>query len=130
MGIPKNVRRFEFLSYLAGLIFITTLPFVDVPITLAIFIGNLIWCAFIVFLIWSTARRRKNWARWLILSLFIFEAIELSFVQRYYDWSASLVLIRFTVTAIEALALYFVFTGDSNQWFRGGVSRADPMELQ
>lgn len=125
VGMPRNVRRFEFLSYLAGIIFLTTLVFDDMLApTMLEFIGNVIWCLFIVFLIWSAARRRRNWARFTLLGLFIVEIIELTFITgAYYHWSVFLVSLRLSITGIQGLALCFVFSGDSRPWFRSRMNR-------
>lgn len=123
-GMPNNVRRFEFLSYLACGIFITTLPFVETSLTLIIFLGNLAWCLFVIFLIWSAARRHRNWARWTLIILYLLELIELPFWGKYYDWTPLLILLRFSINAIEAAAIYLIFTGDSRPWFRSAPHRS------
>ena len=80
MEPPKNVARFEQLMYLslAVGIFVAALrwnesvqqalPLGGSTFVLAVLGGTLV---IFVLLIWLVARRRKNWARWLMLVLFI-----------------------------------------------------------
>ena len=73
-----------------------------------------------VWWIWLIARRRKNWARWTQLVLFI---VCLPFVISY---AAAMLLTDPVVGALSALAgalqaaaLVMVFSGESRDWFRG-----------
>jgi hypothetical protein len=64
-----------------------------------------------------TAHRRKNWGRWLLFSLFAVETI--FFVYKARSFLAYPVVggIHLFVTALEASAYGFIFTGNSRDWF-------------
>jgi len=72
----------------------------------------------VVFLIWQAARRRKNWARWVLCILI---AIQLSALYRWTVLSKYLtplgqgLLIGQDV--VLTFALYLSFTGNARAWF-------------
>jgi chromate transport protein ChrA len=74
--------------------------------------------AIIVLFIWLIARRRKNWARWVWLSLFIlglpFAFPELSRLLRSGLIVATLVCAQ---NLAQIVALYLIFTGNAREWF-------------
>jgi hypothetical protein len=115
--MPKNVRLFEFLIYGGGVFTIVTLPFRDIELTTPIIIANAIWWGFIVLLVWLTARRRKNWARWALFSLFLLEVTSLLVTMHYLQLTWQELFISVAVILTEGLAYYLVFTGDSHSWF-------------
>lgn len=122
--MPKNVRRFEFLIYLAGAIEILTYPLQGISTAFAASAISVAWWGFIILLIWLTARRRKNWARWVLFCLFVLETVLvlgslLGIRAAIYGQGAPFAMpIQLLVLMIEACAYYFVFTGDSRNWFR------------
>jgi|SRR5215813_2504007 len=69
--------------------------------------------------IWSIARRRKGWVRWLLVALFVFGLPKS--VQHYTlvyrtDLAAS---IAYAINYLMmGLALYFTFTAEARDWFR------------
>jgi hypothetical protein len=86
---------------------------VSTAIRVAVFVG----------LAWFAAFRRRNWARWLLLALFVLShAVPLAiamrlgrmaeFLTRYHDWQADIVAV------VIAIALAFAFTGNANKEFR------------
>lgn len=120
--MPKNVRRFEFLMYAALAVVIASFawewpvnPLFEYPLVIGVF---LLWWSFIIFLIWQAARWRKNWARWVLFSLFILETaiMALSSVQTL----AAGTNLQLSAHALEGLAYFFAFTGDARPWFRKG----------
>jgi hypothetical protein len=78
---------------------------------------SLVWWSFVVALIWLAARRQKNWARWLLLYLFMFETVTALWSSAYLQTRAFYGLFRALITLMEASAYYFAFTGESAAWF-------------
>ena len=73
----------------------------------------------LILLVWLAARRRQNWARWLLFALFVLvTATELWSARLYlrYPLEASL---QVAITLLEAAAYWFAFTGASKDWFAG-----------
>ena len=73
-------------------------------------------------LIWLTARRRKNWARWCLVALLcpaLFLLSNLVFPQfRYLLRAAGNVnSVALATWLLQAIALYFAFTGDARPIF-------------
>jgi hypothetical protein len=79
--------------------------------------------AVMVLLIWLVARRRKNWARWLMLAMFLagtpsavritvqtFQIIPISAILYCVQW------------ALEIVAFWLIFTGNAREWFRPSES--------
>jgi hypothetical protein len=133
--IPKNVRRFEWLTYGSNAVYLASLPFRPealVPDTvapeeaMAALIGGwayvIVVSALTLSWVWFAARRRKNWARWalvafmaLSLSLYFFVPASY-FTAQPYGVGFDLVL-----TVIQIYALYLVFSGDAKDWFKHGA---------
>jgi amino acid transporter len=74
-------------------------------------------------LAWLAAFRRQNWARWLLLALFVLShsvpfaiAMRLGrmqeFLSRYHDWQADVIAV------VIAVALGFAFTGNARKEFQ------------
>ena len=120
--MPKNVRRFEFLMYVALTVSFALLAWAfwegPSPQILPGLSMLSVWWSFKVFLIWRAARRRKNWARWILFVMFILETAVLAFNSAQAD--AEIPDVLFLIRALEGLAYYFVFTGDARPWFRKG----------
>src|SRR5688500_4266315 len=100
--IPENVRRYEWLSYGSTVAYVAVFPFRPEalgPETLSSaqrFAVLAFWyVAFIVpalLLIWLTARKRKNWARWTGFILFLLTLVgfvfqPLNFYLQHVYWS-------------------------------------------
>ena len=126
--MPSNVRNFAILSYLSLLLGIVQgfLMF-DESVAMAakvggelfvlgVQIGTIVVLAVLYFLI---AFGRQNWARWLLLVLFV---IGLPFVVLSYPALFSRAPVQGVVsllqTVMQILALYLVFTGNAKAWFR------------
>jgi len=117
---PNNVRRFELLIYLAAATEIVSLASQDIPWNWAIISATAIYASFIVTLIWLTAHRKQNWARWYLFVLFLlgFFAEDSSMLGGYYREHQAAGILDFIVVTLESVAYYLVFTGDSPAWFR------------
>jgi hypothetical protein len=126
--IPRNVVRFEWLmySYLAvGTAAVLLYPspetqrlFARVR-TVSIVAGYATVIGLYILAIWSIARWRKNWVRWLAVIYFV---ISLPFTLRdaFINYRASpegsiAVVIE---DVLQGLAFCFVFSGDAQPWFR------------
>ena len=74
-----------------------------------------------VLLIWLTARRRQNWARWAILILVLIllpqfvKSLGPLLKEDPFAWGPR--VIQF---GIEIVALVLIFTGDAREWFKSG----------
>jgi uncharacterized membrane protein (UPF0182 family) len=129
--MPTNVRNFLVLSYVSLL-----LSIIEVAVTrfenlqASPFSGGdtfdltakLVAAAFITLygiVIALAGWGRRDWARWLLLTVFIFgvvfDVLSLSETLR----SGSLAdLLSWAETAFQGTALYLIFTGDAKSWFR------------
>jgi hypothetical protein len=119
--IPRNVRLFEICIYLSLVPAVAAVAVEYELLNVASAVINLIWWTIIIALIWLTARRRSNIARWVLFYLFISQFLEIrGFApdfNAYYGDYALVGVLGFTTVALEAVAYYFVFTGDSRDWF-------------
>lgn len=70
-------------------------------------------------LIAATAWGRQNWARWVLLILFLLGlaslAISFRLLLQMNSFQIGTTLIQ---TAVQGAALFFIFTGNANDWFR------------
>jgi hypothetical protein len=83
----------------------------------------------LVLLIWLVARRRKNWARWLTLVMFVLgtpSALRIIGHTLHIDLLAgSLMCVQLIM---QIVALFLIFTGNASDWFaRGSVSKFSPV---
>lgn len=121
--VPKNILRFERLMYAS--LAVALVDFTPASTTLIasdfrdILLGlTIIGAGFGIYatMIWLAARRRKNWARWVLLGLFV---VDLSttlpaLVHVAGGFALARQLLRQTC---QGGALYFAFTGDAMPWF-------------
>jgi hypothetical protein len=105
------------LIYSALFITIITLPLRDIELTAPIVIVTMIWWGFVFLLVWLSARRRQSWARWVLFGLFLLEVVLFLAAADYDQLSLREIVLSFCVSLMEGLAYYFVFTGNSRQWF-------------
>jgi Na+/proline symporter len=124
--MPKNIVRFERLMYLTlGMgVIIAALQDSDVTDIVGMGMGfalsiQVLVFAFLALLIWLTARRQQNWARWILaVSFFLglpFDMIALPDTFRSDSLAAALSVCQ---AVIQAIALYLAFSGRSRDWFR------------
>ena len=126
---PSNVILFEQLWYLSlGIGVIQSILQWHREVALAhaagrgihfiLFIQGFVLAVTVLF-IWLIARRRKNWARWVLLTVTIvgipFALPGLSLLLRSGLVTATLVCAQ---NLAQVAALYLVFTGDAREWFR------------
>ena len=121
--MPRNVARVEQLMYVSvGLGILLAALRYDEAVAHAgmAFVLIVQGCVFglFVFVIWLTARRHANWARWVLLVLFLGGLIvyipDLARVLRVNPLAAALSVLQYF---LQGAALYLVFTGDAKVWF-------------
>jgi hypothetical protein len=145
--MPINVRRFVWL-WLASIV-ISLVDFSLFPppssselhlgMTRSIQIeilagGAALWVAVRLPFFWLTVWRRKNWARLLLLVVFVAGSV-FSFVFYFVhpnpppgidpSWlhmPPSMIVVGWLGQLTEAAAFYFLFTGDAGPWFGGRIS--------
>jgi len=135
MTMPRNVARFEQLIY-ASLVVRLITAVVDfgrlsaVASPLSIIAAAVAGFAVIALLAWLIARRGKNWARWVLLALFLL-GLPFVILGPFVTEVGGLALARpsfFVISLIaletiaQAAALIFVFTSDAKPWFARGVA--------
>jgi predicted cation transporter len=133
--MPKNVRRFTFLWCASLLIDLVVYCFVPVDTSDATTSPVILYAiAFAVLLaillppLWFAVWRRKNWARVVLVALFAVGLAalpldpigeELSFLD--FGQIRTDQLVFFTLDALtsvmDAVALFFLFSGDARPWF-------------
>lgn len=120
--MPINVTRFETLAYISiGIgVIVAALEYRRLSTIVnpaAVLLIQFLVLLLIVWLIWLTARRRKNWARWLFLIFFLlgvpFYIPNLSDMMTVNPLAGFLSAMQLFV---QGAALYFVFSGDANGW--------------
>jgi hypothetical protein len=125
---PSNVIRFEQLMYLSiALGVINTAHDWNRLVSIARPEGGAAFVLFVnggvlgilILLIWLSARRAKNWARWVYLAIFVLglpgggRQVAINLSQRPVSG-----IIGVIQTALQVAALFLIFTGNSREWFR------------
>ena len=124
---PANIKRFEILMVLSVAIGILW-PLLAAPGSpTRNFIGNAVWCLFILLLARVAVRRHANWARWLLLAIFCLVTVSNIYFRDIMPLATKLLLSL--ITMIQALAFYFVFTGDSRRWFKPDPGVMDSQDI-
>jgi hypothetical protein len=131
---PSNIRRFEQLMYLSiaiGALNITLdwdrLVSVARPVGGAVFVVviDALVFVFLISLIWLIGRRAKNWARLVLLVFFLLGTPTATRVVmnnlRVKPLVGALGLVQF---ALQVIALFLIFTGNSRGWFRRQTATA------
>jgi hypothetical protein len=125
--MPTNIIRFERLAYISMIFGIFALGIdrnfrAEFGWTVVI-VSTAITVAIGVALIFLAARRRKNWARWVFS---IIAAVGAAFVaySLWTEFSAQpwVTGLNIVSTAFDAAAVYLLFSGDSQSWFRPTAS--------
>jgi hypothetical protein len=138
--MPRSIRRFELLWYVS--LFFLFVHFVLAALTQGFtqqqqqdaFVGGVVLTLVVGSVVWLAARRRKKWARGILLFVhLVFWAIVLVGTAMLV-WRNGLILLtspamfgatflflgmRFVVLFLQAAALKSAFTDDSREWFRG-----------
>lgn len=118
--LPTNIFYFEVLLYLSLLLDALSMPFRDDPAATTPPAAKLITAALILLfveLVWLAARRRKNWARMVLLAALALSVLSIVEVLRIDGWQFTTV-VDVVSAVLTALGLYFSFTGDARDWFR------------
>lgn len=121
--MPQNVARFEILMYLS-IVMTALIGLLDfsrfAPIVGARFIVGMVGftIAATALLVWLIARRRQNWARWLLLVLFLvgIPGYAMAFAELAQDATVTTTMSIMRVI-LQAAALYYIFTGAARDWF-------------
>jgi hypothetical protein len=127
--LPSNVARFEQLMYASLLIglFNSALTW-NQNVARASKIGGAYFVlyiqvfvlAFIVLFIWLVARRRKNWARWVLLVLFVLGMPgTVRVVRHWLSIEPVAGVLNLVQILAQVIALVYVFTGNARDWFKG-----------
>ena len=131
-SIPRNIRKFEQIWLGCTLGYVVAAPlrpelFDPPPVgilgwTFAIAL-TLAVAAVTMFIVFQAARRRQNWARWVLLILFT-AMIPLLLYQTfgYYAAHPFGTLFDLLVLVMEGSALLLVFSGEGNAWFQPAPS--------
>ena len=125
--MPRNVKLFAWLyavSCVIGLVlaFLMPPPPVGSDISYSAEIAIMIGAAVILELIvlpffWLAVWRRRNWARWVLFVLFVI-TLPMIFIPTPHEANfLPMTKVAIGETIIQAIAFYFVFTGDARPWF-------------
>jgi hypothetical protein len=83
--------------------------------------------ATLILFIWLIARRRKNWARWLLL---IITAVGtpgyVGVLRRVLHFEPILGVVSIVQDVLQLIALVLIFTGDAREWFRSHYVPPNP----
>lgn len=127
--MPINVRNFIVLSYMSLLLSICEL-FVSRLETVHAWSSSdgfdvtamLVAAAFITLygiVIALASWGRRDWARWLLLTVFVFGVFfDLLSLPETLQSGSLADLLSWTETLFQGTALYLIFTGNANAWFR------------
>jgi uncharacterized membrane protein len=128
--MPRSVAHFELLAYSGLLVDMITTPiesvvaFRDPAATtgarIGAVVGGIVGIVILGLLIWLIARRRKNWARWLFLILYLVGLVYFVVTLGQTAGASGRLIDAFNALqgALWAVALYFAFTADTHAWFR------------
>lgn len=125
--MPSNVARFEALMYISvaiGIVFSAAQW--EAFLTRAQDSGEIRYLFMVAVclillrlaLIWLTARKRQNWARWVLLLLLVVGLPQ--FVKSLGPMLSMHPVTgaaRITQFALDVVAFIFIFTGDARDWF-------------
>lgn len=123
--MPTNVRRFIWLwwGHLAiALVQIPLLPPPNPAVTrsaqMAVMAGVFaITVAVLLPFFWLAVWRRKNWARWLLLVVFV-ASNPIFLIPSWTQLPPLIIGMGCLSLLMEAAAFYFLFTGDARGWFK------------
>lgn len=111
---PKRVRLFEALMYLSAAgntaSWFLFWPPGNLELASAAF-----WNGLWILLTWLAARRRQNWARFVIYFWFVTNF--LAFLILEHAMPPAMSLVYAAIKTLEAFGCYFIFTGEGRRWF-------------
>ena len=124
MTVPKNVLWFEVLLYLSLTLDSLSVAFADRTPSDArseqmimgdtLVTGGMI--LLLMYFVWLAARRRKNWARWVLAAMLVLSVVSLlrAIGVDGLELDSAIEVVSCIVTG---LGLYCSFTGDAKGWF-------------
>lgn len=122
-SIPRNIFYFEVLLYLSLALDALSMPFrgdsfdnmpdMSAPVAKLMTAGLIL---LFVYLVWLAARRRKNWARMILLASLVLSllSILMSVAQAGLQVETAVDIVSAMLTAF---GLYLSFNGDAVGWF-------------
>ncbi|WP_454627599.1 hypothetical protein [Bradyrhizobium cenepequi] len=124
MKVPRNVLLFEVLLYLSLTLDALSVAFADrtpsgemteqmIAVVTLMQAGLILLLVYFVYL---SAQRRKNWPRWVLAAVLLLSVISLLQVlgSTGVQFDSGIEVIS---CALTAAGLYFSFTGDAQGWF-------------
>ena len=121
--MPTSIIWFEILSYLGVLLQVIegAIAYPDASKQLgdaSIYALTATGILISVFLIWSAARRRKNWARWLLLIILGLEML-VSVPTLADEFKSNMVVgaISVVILMLDGAAVYLLFCPGAQSWF-------------
>jgi hypothetical protein len=120
--MPLDIRRYIYLQIFALVISIPPLLFANVAVVSVVarlivqISAFLVTVAVFVVLLWLVAWRRKNWAKWLCIVLYIASIPVVFFESPYY--STIMDSLNWAATIAAGLSYVFLFTKDGRRWFQ------------
>jgi hypothetical protein len=125
MTVPRNVLWFEVLMYASLFLDALTAAFgdrtpPDAETTETMMMANSLITACLIllfaFLVGLAARRRKNWARWVLIASLVFSVLSLVLYigEKGLQFDSGMQIVS---CLLGAAGLYFSFTGDARGWF-------------
>ena len=122
--MPSNIARFEQLMYVSlGIgILVAALQYASVPsrlgVAFTLFVLAFVFGITIIF-IWLIARRRANWARWILLfGTLIGIVISIPILSQRILHDPLSGILNVIQCFMQGTALYLVFTGNAVGWFK------------
>lgn len=127
--MPSNVTRFEWLYYISLGVFIAEIVLTydeQLAFWVRVGLGNpfilathAVTIGIYVLLIRTAARARKNWARWVLLFLFVIglfgTVMQLGPIPSFRTAESVLGVIYIL---LQGFGLFLIFTGNAQEWFR------------
>ncbi len=139
MEKPSNVRRFEFLMYIAlllGLVssFVKQSSILSYGLNASFFLLiPLVYAIIPFFLVWLAARHRKDWARWVVVVLMGIGILGIvpSLFLGFFSYNSALgsgmgylaIGLSLIQAILEIIAFFYVFSPASNKWFTSGINQ-------
>ena len=124
MTVPRNVLRFEVLLYLSILLDVLSSAFLDheqlaglgAAAAARVNVIAIIILAALCGLVHVAARKRMNWARWVLLGVQALSVLSSLHAHGLGELTFGLA-VDLSSTALTVAGLYFSFTGDARGWF-------------
>jgi hypothetical protein len=123
--LPTNVGRFEVLMYFTVAVYVVVNALHRPPIQAPPIVQILAWLVsetllsgILLLWTWAIARRHKNWARWALLIVYVLSLRDsIRFADHLLAVQPIVGCLQLSAYAAEALAVFFIFTGDARSYF-------------